>query len=446
MMEKKTNLMTEGVIWKQLLLFSIPLLVGNLFQQLYNTVDSIIVGNYVGSQALAAVGASTPIINLLVGFFMGIATGAGIIISQFYGAKDEKRLRESVHTALALSILAGIFLTVVGMMFSPWILRIMGTPDEVLQDSVLYLRLYFVGSLFLLVYNMGAGILRVVGDSRRPLYYLCISSVINIVLDLLFVVGFKMGVAGVALATLLAQGVSAILLAIHLIKTSESYRLVIKEIRVHKLVFQEIVMVGIPTGLQSVIVSLSNAIVQSSINGFGAAAIAGCSAYIKLDGFMILPIMSFGMASTTFIGQNLGARQYDRMKQGLKTTLWMTSIYTIIVSLLMYAFGSEALKIFSQEPDVLKYGRSMLQCLIPAYIMLAVMQSLVGSVRGAGKTMITMMISIVSLCVVRVLWIMGVLAFNPSIEGVFLGYPISWTIGAILMIIYTVKGKWIPLD
>ena len=203
MMEKETNLMTEGVIWKQLLLFSIPLLVGNLFQQLYNTVDSIIVGNYVGSQALAAVGASTPIINLLVGFFMGIATGAGIIISQFYGAKDEKRLRESVHTALALSILAGIFLTVVGMMFSPWILRIMGTPDEVLQDSVLYLRLYFVGSLFLLVYNMGAGILRAVGDSRRPLYYLCISSVINIVLDLLFVVGFKMGVAGVALACLL---------------------------------------------------------------------------------------------------------------------------------------------------------------------------------------------------------------------------------------------------
>lgn len=445
-MEKKTNLMTEGVIWKQLLLFSIPLLIGNLFQQLYNTVDSIIVGNYVGSHALAAVGASTPIINLLVGFFMGIATGAGIIISQFYGAKDDKRLGESVHTAVALSIVAGIFLTVVGILCSPWILRVMGTPDEVFADSVLYLKLYFVGSLFLLVYNMGAGILRAVGDSKRPLYYLCLSSVINIILDLIFVIGFKMGVAGVALATLIAQGVSAILLMIHLIKTSESYRVVIKEIRVHSFVLREIIVVGIPTGLQSVIISLSNAIVQSSINSFGSEAIAGCSAYLKLDGFMILPIMSFGMASTTFIGQNLGARQYDRMKQGLKTTLWMTSIYTIAVSVLMYLFGSDALKIFSQEPEVLKYGRLMLQCLIPAYITLAIMQSLVGSVRGAGKTMVTMIISIVSLCVVRVLWILFILKFKPSIAGVFLGYPISWTIGALLMIIYTIKGKWIPRD
>lgn len=441
--EKKSNLMTEGIIWKQLLLFSIPLLIGNLFQQLYNTVDSVIVGNYVGSHALAAVGASTPIINLLVGFFMGIATGAGIIISQFYGAKDDRRLEESVHTSFALSIWAGIFLTVIGIAFSPLILKWMGTPEDIFADSVLYLRIYFIGSLFLLVYNMGAGVLRAVGDSKRPLYYLCLSSVVNILLDLLFVVVFKMGVAGVALATLIAQGVSAVLLTIQLIKSSENYALTIKKIKVHKLVLREIIMVGIPTGLQQVIVSLSNAIVQSSINGFGSAAVAGCSAYLKLDGFMILPILSFGMASTTFTGQNLGARQYDRIKKGLRTALAMTSIYTISVSIMMYLYGGEALKIFSQEEEVLHYGRLMLNSLIPAYILLAIMQSLVGTVRGAGKTMITMIISILSLCVVRVVWITLILKFNPTIEGVFYGYPISWFVGALLVIFYAWKGNWI---
>lgn len=442
--EKKNNLMTEGVIWKQLLLFSIPLLIGNLFQQLYNTVDSIIVGNYVGSQALAAVGASTPIINLLVGFFMGIATGAGIIISQFYGAKDDQRLEESIHTSFALSIWAGIFLTVMGIVFSPLILRLMGTPEDIFSDSVLYLRIYFIGSLFLLIYNMGAGVLRAVGDSKKPLYYLCLSSIVNILLDLLFVIVFRMGVAGVALATLIAQGVSATLLTTQLIKSSENYALTIKKIKVHKLVLQEIIMVGIPTGLQQVIVSLSNAIVQSSINGFGSAAVAGCSAYLKLDGFMILPILSFGMASTTFTGQNLGARQYNRMRKGLITALGMTSIYTISVSILMYLYGGEALKIFSQEEAVLHYGRLMLNSLIPSYILLAIMQSLVGTIRGAGKTMVTMIISILSLCVIRVLWIMLVLKVNPSIEGVFYGYPISWFVGAILSIIYAFRGKWIP--
>lgn len=443
-MEQKSNLMTEGVIWKQLLLFSIPLLIGNLFQQLYNTVDSIIVGNYIGSAALAAVGASTPIINLLVGFFMGIATGAGIIISQFYGARDNRRLEESVHTSFALGILAGIFLTIFGIVFSPMILKVMGTPDDIFPDSVIYLKIYFLGSLFLLLYNMGAGILRAVGDSKRPLYYLCISSVINIVLDLLLVVVFKMGVAGVAWATLIAQGVSAVLLMTQLIKSHENYALTIKKIKIHKMVLKEIILMGIPTGLQQVIVSLSNAIVQSSINGFGSAAVAGCSAYIKLDGFMILPIMSFGMASTTFTGQNLGAQHYARIRKGLRTSLVMTSIYTISVSIAMYLFGAEILKIFSQEEKVLYYGRLMLNSLIPAYLTLAIMQSLVGTVRGAGKTMVTMVISIISLCVVRVLWITLVLKFNPSIEGVFYGYPVSWVAGAILMIIYAWKGNWLP--
>lgn len=404
-MSRKSNLMTEGVIWKQLVLFSIPLLIGNLFQQLYNTVDSIIVGNFVGSQVLAAVGASTPIINLLVGFFMGIATGAGII-------------------------------------FSPYILRLMGAPADVFDDSVLYLRIYFLGSLFLLLYNMGAGVLRAIGDSKRPLYYLCLSSVINIILDVVFVVGFKMGVAGVALATLIAQAVSAILLMIQLIRSKESYSVHLKAMKVDKFILREIIIVGIPTGLQQVIISLSNAIVQSSINSFGSDAIAGCSAYLKLDGFMILPIMSFSMAATTFTGQNLGAKQYGRIYKGMRTSLSITTIYTVLACLLMYFFGAETLRIFTQDENVLHYGRVMLDTIVPAYLSLALMQSLVGTVRGAGKTMI---MSILSLCVVRVCWIFLVLTFNSSIEGVFLGYPISWIVGFILMAIYTWKCNWLPI-
>lgn len=444
-MSRKSNLITEGVIWKQLVLFSIPLLIGNLFQQLYNTVDSIIVGNFVGSQALAAVGASTPIINLLVGFFMGIATGAGIIISQFFGAHDESRLKSSIHTSFALSIWFGIFLTVSGIIFSPYILRLMGAPADVFDDSVLYLRIYFLGSLFLLLYNMGAGVLRAIGDSKRPLYYLCLSSVINIILDVVFVVGFKMGVAGVALATLIAQAVSAILLMIQLMRSKESYSVHLKAMKVDKFIIREIIIVGIPTGLQQVIVSLSNAIVQSSINSFGSDAIAGCSAYLKLDGFMILPIMSFSMAATTFTGQNLGAKQYGRIYKGMRTSLSITTIYTVLACLLMYFFGAETLRIFTQDENVLHYGRVMLDTIVPAYLSLALMQSLVGTVRGAGKTMITMIMSILSLCVVRVCWIFLVLTFNPSIEGVFLGYPISWIVGFILMAIYTWKCNWLPI-
>lgn len=438
--------MTEGVIWKQLILFSIPLLIGNLFQQLYNTVDSIIVGNYVGSQALASVGASTPIINLLVGFFMGIATGAGIIISQFFGARDNERLKASVHTSFALSIWAGFFLTVIGIIFSPHILRLMGTPANVFDDSVLYLRIYFLGSLFLLLYNMGAGVLRAIGDSKRPLYYLCLSSVINIILDLVFVVGFKMGVAGVALATLIAQGISAILLMIQLMRSRESYAVNLKDVKVDKFVLREIIIVGIPTGLQQVIISLSNAIVQSSINSFGSDAIAGCSAYLKLDGFMILPIMSFSMAATTFTGQNLGAKQYSRIYKGLRTSILITTIYTVSACVIMYFFGGDALRIFTQEENVLQYGRVMLDTIVPAYLALALMQSLVGTVRGAGKTIVTMVMSILSLCIVRVWWILTVLKVAPSIEGVFLGYPISWVVGFILMALYAWKGNWLPRE
>ena len=310
----KQVIMTEGVIWKQLLAFSMPLLVGNLFQQLYNTVDSIVVGNFIGSEALAAVGSSNSLINLIIGMFMGIATGAGVIISQYYGAKDEQKLHWAVHTCMALSLIGGALLIVLGVLLSPLILRLMGTPEEVMPNSVAYLRIFFCGSLFNLVYNMGAGVLRAVGDSRRPLYYLCVSSVVNIILDMVFVVVFRMGTAGVGYATVIAQAVSSVLTVRALMKTEDSYRLVPSRIRIDRRMMKRILKLGIPSGIQQSIISLSNVIVQANINGYGAAAMAGYGAYSKVDGFAMLPLQSFCMASTTFTGQNIGAKKARRVK------------------------------------------------------------------------------------------------------------------------------------
>jgi len=294
--------MTEGVIWKQLLYFSIPLLLGNLFQQLYNTVDSVVVGNFVGSQALAAVGSSNSLINLIIGMSMGIGTGAGVIISQYYGAGEKEKLQWAVHTSVALSLIGGVLLTLIGVRFSPLLLKWMGTPEDVMPNSVSFLRIFFSGSIFNLVYNMGAGILRAVGDSKRPLYYLGVSSVVNIVLDLLFVAVFKMGTAGAGIATVIAQAVSSVLVVRALMKTRESHRLILSRIAIDKRMMVRILKLGIPTGIQQSIISLSNVVVQANVNVYGAAAMAGFGAYTKIDGFAMLPLQSFCLASTVFTG------------------------------------------------------------------------------------------------------------------------------------------------
>ena len=307
--ETKGMLMTEGVIWKQILAFSLPLLVGNLFQQLYNTVDSIVVGNYVSSQALAAVGTSNSLINLIIGMFLGISVGAGVIISQYYGAKNHRKLSWAVHTCIALSIIGGLGMIVLGVWLSPIILVWMNTPADVLADSTTYLRIYFCGSLFNIVYNMGSGILRAVGDSKRPLYYLIASSLTNVVLDLLFVLAFHWDVAGVAIATIISQGVSAVLVMWNLMRTKEPYRVEIKNIRIDKRMMKRVLMVGIPSGIQQSIISLSNVIVQSNINVYGSAAMAGFGSYSKVEGFIMLPLQTTCMSATTFTGQNIGAKK-----------------------------------------------------------------------------------------------------------------------------------------
>ncbi|MEY8353688.1 MATE family efflux transporter [Lachnospiraceae bacterium 54-53] len=446
--KQRTNqaTMTEGVIWKQFLAFSIPLLVGNLFQQLYNTVDSVVVGNFVGSDALAAVGSSNSLINLIIGMSMGIGTGAGVIISQYYGAKEDEKLHWAVHTSIALSLIGGVILTVIGVLMSPLLLRWMGTPEEVMPNSVAFLRIFFWGSVFNLVYNMGAGILRAVGDSKRPLYYLCVSSVVNIVLDLLFVVGFGMGTAGAGFATVIAQAVSSLLVLSALVRTRESYRLILSRIRIDKRMMGRILNMGIPSGIQQSIISLSNVIVQANVNSYGPAAMAGFGAYSKIDGFAMLPLQSFCMASTTFTGQNIGARKSRRIKQGIFQGIVISLIYTLLISVFLYLNSGRILRIFSPEEEVIAYGYSTMLILLPFYWSISIHQILMGSIRGSGRTVVSMLIGVGNMCILRMIYINLLVPFFPSFEAVMWCYPITWVTTMIMDCIYSLKAKWIPKE
>lgn len=439
---KNRGLMTEGVIWKEILLFSIPLLLGNLFQQLYNAVDSVVVGNYIGAQALAAVGSSAPIINLLVSFFMGLAVGAGVIISRYFGARKKEELHIAVHTSLALTFAAGLVMTLIGVLISPYVLQWVGTPSDVMESSVLYLRIYFLGILSVMVYNMGSGILRAVGDSRNPLYFLIVSSVTNIILDMLFVIVFHMGIAGVGWATLIAQTISAVLTMLLLMRTKEEYQVKLKHIRFHKHMLYEIVRLGLPSGLQNAIVSFSNVIVQSNINAFGSLAMAGCGSYTKIDGFAILPVMSYSMALTTFTGQNMGAKKYDRVKQGAKTGILMSVITIVCISALLLMLGPNVLAIFSSDPTVINYGLYMMHVLAPGYIFLAISHAFNGIIRGAGITTVPMIVMVTCWCGLRMVWILTSVPLFHDIGVVFMGWPLTWIASALWLFLYYRKGSW----
>lgn len=441
---KKNLDMTKGGIAKNILLFSIPLLIGNIFQQLYNTVDSVIAGNFIGKQALAAIGSSNSLINLVISIFIGIATGAGVVIAQFYGARDEEKMQWAVHTSMVLSIVGGVLLIAVGVGLSPQILRMMGTPAEVFDSAVTYQRIFFCGSVFNIVYNMGAGILRGVGDSKRPLYYLCATSLVNILLDLLFVIVFHMGVAGAAWATILSQGISAVLVVGTLMKDRDIYTLHLKKLRIQVPMMKRILWMGIPTGIQSAIISLSNVIVQSNINGFGQNAVAGTSSYMKIDGFAILPIMSFGMAAMTFTGQNVGAGKIERIKKGALTTMAISGVYCVIISGVLLLFGKEALLIFSRDAEVNAYGYLMLKTLVPFYLCIAAAQVFTGVFRGAGKSVAATVIMVSTMVVSRLVWIQVMSRFFPTLDTVLWGYPVSWILAMTGTVLYAWKGKWLP--
>lgn len=437
------NLMTSGSIWKTILLFSLPLILGNLLQQTYNTIDSMIVGNYVGSNALAAVGSSTHLINLLISFSQGIAVGCGVLVSQSMGGSNQKNMRLAVHTSLALAVAFGLLISIMGYIFAPWLLEKMDTPAEVMGESIAYLRVFSFGLVFNIIYNMEAGILNAVGNSKRSLLYLGIASFTNVVLDFLLIKRFGMGVKGAAIATNISQALSALLALLFLIRVPDIYKVHLSRIRIHKDMALNILKVGVPTAIQNTVISLSNVIMQSSVNVFGALPMAGFGAFVKIDGFNILPVLSLSMAITTFVGQNYGAGQIERIKKGMWTTLAMTVFYTIISGTLLYNFAPKLIGLFTNDVRVIEAGVLASRFFCPFYFLLAIMHSLAGTVRGTGKTIPPMIILILSLCIFRILAAKFVIPHYNTIENVYRLYPISWIIGVILMVGYTMKSDWL---
>ena len=443
MNKSKSTDLIHGHIAKSIFWFSVPLLIGNLFQQLYNTVDAYVVGNFVSKEALAAVGASSPIINMLIGFFMGLATGAGVIIAQYFGAGDNGRLKKAVHSSAALTLVMSLLLTVIGIIGTNPMLHASGIPADVFHDSSTYLMIYFAGISFNLIYNMGSGILRAMGDSKRPLYFLIIACIINIILDFLFVKYLHMGVAGAGYATLIAQAISAILVVIVLIRSEGPHQLFWKQIRFHFPILKKIIMVGLPTGIQQSIVSLSNVIVQSYVNAFGSSIVAGYSATIRIDGFVNLPLQSFNMAVTTFVGQNIGAKQYERVKKGSRIALWMTMAVIATMAISLFFFGESFIAIFNSEPDVIQAGRTMQLAFVPFYIMLPVVQIYNGVLRGAGKSSVPMYIMVFNFVILRQIYLAIVTQMTSDVYFVFMGWPVTWVTCAIMFIIYYHKVNWL---
>ena len=441
---KNTLLMTQGNIWKLLITFSIPLIIGNLLQQMYNTADSIIVGNFVGSNGLAAVGSGTALINLIIAFAQGASVGAGVVVSQYIGADKKDKIKISVHTSICISIILGLILSLLGIFASPSLLIMMKTPKVVLKSSILYLQIYCGGLIFNVIYNMATGILNAAGNSKKPLVYLAIASFTNIILDLLFIKMFKLGVMGAAIATDISQAISCILAIGYLLKVKSDYKLYIKDLKINKETAVKIIKIGLPTAIQNMVISFSNVLVQSSVNAYGATAMAGYAAYLKIDGFNILPVLSISMAVTTFTGQNVGANRLDRVKKGMYSSLIMVLVYTVFIGAVLLIFSHQVLGLFTHSAQVIMYGQLAMKYFCPNYFLLGILNVLAGTVRGAGKGIPPMIILLFSMCIFRILWIKIALPFYSSIDGVFILYPISWLVGAILMILYTKFGKWLP--
>lgn len=435
--------MTEGPIWKRMILFAIPLFLGNLFQQLYNTADSLIVGNFLGSDALAAVSSSGSLIFLMVGFFNGISLGAGVVIARYFGAREKEKVQDAIHTTVAFGIVAGILLTAIGLIMTPTFLRWMGTPADVLKNSVLYFRIYFLGSIAFVLYNIFVGILQSVGDSRHPLIYLIISSVTNVVLDLLFIGVFRFGVGSAAVATILSQFLSAILCLLHLMRCKEDYQIHLKKIRFDFPMLKLIISNGLPSGFQNSIISFANVIVQSNINSFGKMAVAGCGAYSKIEGFGFLPITCFALSLTTFISQNLGARQYERAKKGAKFGVLCSITMAEIVGIIIFFTAPYLVAAFNNDPQVVAFGTAQARTITLFYFLLAFSHCIAGILRGAGKSTIPMFVMLICWCIIRVSYITVAVRIIPDIKVIFWAYPITWTLSSILFIIYYFKADWI---
>lgn len=434
--EKEKNAITEGVIWKQLLVFFFPILVGTFFQQLYNTVDAVIVGQFAGKEALSSVGgSSSQIINLVVGFFTGLSAGSTVIISQYFGAKNRERLQKALHTAYAFSIAGGLLAGLLGVIVTPSVLRIMNTPEELMKDSITYVRIYFAGLVFIFIYNMGAAILRAIGDSKRPLYYLIVCCGINIVLDLALVLGLGMGVLGVAIATLVAQGVSALLVTRALMFSTEGLKLEIKQIKLHREVLTSMLRIGLPTGIQSCMYSFSNIIVQTALNNFGVDTMAAWAAYGKVDSIFWMLNSAFGVSVTTFVGQNFGAGKWDRVRKGTRVCLGMALVTAVSLSVILMAGGRFLFGIFSTDAGVVEIGLRMMQIISPTYFLFVFIEIYSGALRAQGHVLVTTLITMVGICLLRITWVTLIVP-NGTLEEIVACYPITWVVAAIGMIGY----------
>ncbi len=428
--------LTQGSIVPQILKFAFPILCSQIFQHLYNSVDSIVVGQFVGTDALAAVTASSEVAQLLVGFFVGLSTGAGVLFSRFYGAGDREKLHDSIHTAIAFSIVFGIFMSIVGIIASPWLLDILDCPEGVWNESMVYLRIYLIGMLFTSVYNIGAAVLRAVGDSKNPLIHLVVSGILNIILDLVFVVVFDMGVAGVAIATVLAQLVSAVLVMNIMLRTDDIYKFSFKEMKVDWGLLKEIINLGFPAAIQTCINSISNFFIQSYISRLGAAAIAGFGVGKKVDRYVSMVACSIGLASTTFVSQNMGAKKPERAFRGLRMCLWMCFGAVAVLGIPTYYFGEYLCLIFTRDPEVIYYAMGMISYLIPLYYFQVLHQLFGQAIRGFGKSRQVMLLALIGNVGVRQLYLAIFTRLFSNHEVIFISFPVGWAVTGTIMVCY----------
>ncbi len=431
------NQITEGVIWKQLLIFFFPIVIGTFFQQIYNTADSIVVGRFVGKEALAAVGGSVnQIVNLVVEVFVGLTSGASVIVAQFYGAKDKKNLNKTLHTSYAFGIVTGFVVAVVGLLVTNTVLELMKTPQELMADSRLYLHIYFCGMIFNIIYNMGASILRAVGDSRRPLYVLMVTCGLNIVLDILLVVIFRLGVMGVAIATVSCQGISSILVTAMLMKEHPLFQLKLREIRFYRVSLNSVLRIGIPAALEATMYTIANLIIQVFVNELGTDTVAAWGTFAKIDAVYWMVVNAFGISITTFVGQNYGAGKVKRMRKSVGICLGMSYAGAILVSGTLYALAGPLYRLFTTDENVVRIGVDMMHFLLPSYFMYVVIGILSGALRGAGRVLVPMLLTCGGVCLIRIIWMFGVFPGHPGINTIMLSYPVSWGITAVLFIIY----------
>nr|WP_204210560.1 MATE family efflux transporter [Pseudoflavonifractor sp. SW1122] len=441
-MAHTTEPMTQGPIWKRITYFALPIFLGNLFQQMYNTADSLIVGNFLGKNALAAVSSTGSLIFMLIGFLSGIAIGAGVVISRYFGGNKLEEMSKAVHTTVAFGLVAGVVMTAVGVGLSPQILRWMDTPENVMYNSQLYLSIYLMGSLGSVMYNVCVGIMQAVGDSRHPLYYLIVSSVVNVVLDLFFIAVLGMGVDGAAWATIIAQYVSAIMCLWRLLRVKDNYRVELRKIRFHWDMLKRVVRFGLPSGVQNSIIAIANVVVQSNINHFGDAAMAGVGAYSKIEGFGFLPITSFTMAMTTFVGQNLGAGQIERTKRGARFGTITSVILAELIGVAVFIFAPQLIAAFDTSPDVIAYGVDKARTSVLFYCLLAFSHAMASILRGAGKAVVPMFVMMICWCIIRVSFLAIAVPLTGSIQMVYWVYPLTWFLSSVTFLWYYRRMDW----